>query len=38
VSYFEACNCEAVCPCRRLDERLGGRATYETCDDYRSAA
>lgn len=31
-SCFEACNCEAVCPCRRLDKRLGGRSSYETCD------
>lgn len=31
-SYYEACNCEAVCPCRREGERQGGRSTYETCD------
>jgi len=31
-SYFEACNCDAVCPCRRVGKRLGGRSTYETCD------
>lgn len=31
-TYFEACNCEAICPCRRVGERLGGRSTYETCD------
>jgi hypothetical protein len=31
-SYYEACNCEAVCPCRRHGDREGGRSTYETCD------
>lgn len=31
-SYYEACNCQAVCPCRRHGDRVGGRSTYETCD------
>ena len=31
-SYFEACNCEAVCPCRRQGDWPGGRATYGLCD------
>lgn len=31
-SYYEACNCEAVCPCRREGDRKGGRSTYDTCD------
>jgi hypothetical protein len=31
-SYFEACNCDAVCPCRRQGDRQGGRSTYGTCD------
>lgn len=31
-SYFEACNCEAVCPCRRQGGRDGGRSTYGECD------
>jgi hypothetical protein len=31
-SYFEACNCEAVCPCRRVGGRPGGRSTYGHCD------
>jgi hypothetical protein len=31
-SYYEACNCEAVCPCRREGERRGGPSTYDTCD------
>jgi hypothetical protein len=31
-SYFEVCNCEAVCPCRRQAGAAGGIATYPTCD------
>jgi hypothetical protein len=31
-SYFEVCNCEAICPCRRQGATQGGRPTYETCD------
>ncbi|HET6725443.1 MAG TPA: DUF1326 domain-containing protein [Gammaproteobacteria bacterium] len=31
-SYFEVCNCNAPCPCRRLGDKPGGRSTYETCD------
>ena len=31
-SYYESCNCEAVCPCRRLGDVLGGRSTYGICD------
>lgn len=31
-SYYEACNCDAVCPCRRQDDRVGGRSTYGVCD------
>ncbi len=31
-SYVEACSCEAVCPCRRVGSRAGGRPTYGTCD------
>ena len=30
-SYFEACNCEAICPCRKVGERAGGRSTYGVC-------
>jgi len=29
--YFESCNCEAICPCRRIDGALGGRSTYGEC-------
>ncbi len=30
-SYLEACNCEAICPCRRIGGRPGGRSTYGIC-------
>lgn len=30
-SYLEACNCEAVCPCRRIGGRAGGRSSYGVC-------
>ena len=30
-SYFEVCNCEAICPCRRVGEHAGGRSTYGIC-------
>ena len=30
-SYLESCNCEAICPCRRIDGAMGGRSTYGEC-------
>jgi hypothetical protein len=30
-SYLESCNCEAICPCRRIGGRAGGRSTYGIC-------
>ena len=30
-TYLEACNCEAVCPCRRIGGRSGGRSTHGIC-------
>jgi hypothetical protein len=30
-SYFEACNCEAICPCRSVHGRPGGPSTYGEC-------
>src|SRR6478672_3251801 len=30
-SYLEACNCEAICPCRRIGGRTGGRSTFGEC-------
>jgi hypothetical protein len=29
--YFESCNCDAICPCRRIGGVLGGRSTYGVC-------
>ncbi|MDQ4143733.1 MAG: DUF1326 domain-containing protein [Actinomycetota bacterium] len=31
-SYLEACNCDAVCPCRREGDRSGGRSTLGRCE------
>ena len=31
-SYFEVCNCDAPCPCRRHDGRPGTGSRYDTCD------
>jgi hypothetical protein len=30
-SYFESCNCDAICPCRMTDGIPGGRSTYGVC-------
>ena len=30
-TYLEACNCEAICPCRTIAGRRGGRSTYGVC-------
>jgi hypothetical protein len=30
-SYFESCNCEAICPCRMVGTRRGGRSTHGIC-------
>ena len=30
-SYFESCNCDAVCPCRRINSVAGGRSTHGVC-------
>ncbi len=29
--YVEACNCEAICPCRSVGGREGSRAQYQFC-------
>jgi len=29
--YFESCNCDAICPCRRNDGVPGGRSTHGVC-------
>jgi hypothetical protein len=30
-TYLEACNCEPICPCRRIGGRTGGRSTFGVC-------
>jgi hypothetical protein len=30
-TYLEACNCEPICPCRRIDGTAGGRSSYGEC-------
>ena len=30
-SYFEACNCDPICPCRRIDGVMGGNSTHGIC-------
>ena len=29
--YLESCNCDAICPCRRIDGVPGGRSTHGVC-------
>ncbi len=31
-SYYEACNCDAICPCRRQNGLALGLSTYGNCD------
>jgi hypothetical protein len=37
-TYLEACNCVAICPCRRVGGRSGGRSTYGVCEGALSWA
>jgi hypothetical protein len=30
-SYLESCNCDPICPCRRIDGVPGGRSTHGVC-------
>ena len=30
-SYFEACNCDAICPCRVVGDKPGRRSTHGIC-------
>jgi hypothetical protein len=30
-SYFEACNCEAICPCRSVRGKPGGQSSFGEC-------
>jgi hypothetical protein len=33
-SYFETCNCQAACPCRRQNGAPGGRSTFGVCEFF----
>jgi hypothetical protein len=35
-TYFESCNCDAICPCRRIDGVPGGRSTHGICNGVLS--
>jgi hypothetical protein len=37
-TYLESCNCEAICPCRRIGGRAGDRSTYGVCQGALSWA
>ena len=37
-SYLESCNCEVICPCRRVGDRAVGRPTYGLCEGASSWA
>ena len=30
-TYYESCNCDAVCPCRRQNGKRGSRSTFGIC-------
>ena len=30
-TYLESCNCDAICPCRRINGVFGGRSTHGIC-------
>jgi hypothetical protein len=30
-TYLESCNCDAICPCRRINGTPGGRSTHGIC-------
>jgi hypothetical protein len=30
-SYFESCNCDPICPCRKINGVPGGRSTHGEC-------
>ena len=37
-TYLEACNCDAICPCRRIGGPAGGRSTQGICEGALSWA
>ena len=30
-TYLESCNCDAICPCRQINGKPGGRSTHGIC-------
>jgi hypothetical protein len=30
-TYYEACNCDVICPCRSIGGRIGGSSTHGIC-------
>ena len=30
-TYYETCNCQAICPCRRVNGKPGRRSTFREC-------
>ena len=37
-TYLESCNCDVICPCRRVGGRAGGRSTLGVCEGALSWA
>ena len=37
-TYLESCNCDVICPCRRIGGRAGGRSTFGVCEGALSWA
>jgi hypothetical protein len=37
-TYLESCNCEVICPCRRVGGQAGGRSSYGICEGALSWA
>src|SRR5436189_42365 len=35
-TYLESCNCDAICPCRTIGGRPGGRSTHGICEGSQS--
>jgi hypothetical protein len=35
-TYFESCNCDPICPCRKIDGVTGGRSTTGLCEGVLS--
>ena len=37
-TYLESCNCDVICPCRRIGGQAGGRSTHGVCEGALSWA